>query len=142
MAININMQELKQVIYDGNDCNGFQFDEDLLTLQWRKPYTCTFPTLPTGVEKITVSRSTVSTCQGDYPTSLTATGTVLYDDTVTVTATPKTGYKITTQPTFKSGVTNGKVKGAVTLNAPVAERTLCTISLGNLAYGAWRTSSD
>ena len=112
MATNIPMNELKQVVYDGNDCNGLNIGD----MVWRKPYTVTIPTA-TGVASITVTRSaTESNCgQLTTPSTLTSTGAVLYGDTVSVSATAATGYN-TPSVSFNSGVdNNNKVIGDVTL---------------------------
>ena len=112
MATNIPMNELKQVVYDGNDCNGLNMGD----MVWRKPYTVTIPTA-TGVASITVTRSaTESNCgQLTTPSTLTSTGAVLYGDTVSVSATAATGYN-TPSVSFNSGVdNNNKVIGDVTL---------------------------
>lgn len=137
--IEVDMRTLQQVVYDDKDCNGLIIDG----CGWRKPYSARIPANITGVQSITITRSESESNCGQMPTpsTLSSSGTVLYGDTVTVTATPKTGYEITTQPTFKTGVTNGKVTGAIELNAPVAERTQYKISFGNLTYGTWRINS-
>lgn len=94
--MDINMKELKQVIYDGNDCNGFNFGDCV----WRKPYTVTFPTAPTGVGLISVKRdATESTCEQTTAVLVLNGGTVLYGDTITITANPATGYN---NPLIKS----------------------------------------
>lgn len=94
--MDINMKELKQVIYDGNDCNGLDFGDCV----WRKPYTVTFPTVPTGVGLISVRRdATESTCEQTTATLVLNGGTVLYGDTITITANPATGYN---NPLIKS----------------------------------------
>lgn len=94
--MDINMKELKQVVYDDNDCNGFNFGDCV----WRKPYTVTFPTAPTGVGLISVRRdATESTCEQTTAVLVLNGGTVLYGDTITITATPATGYN---DPLIKS----------------------------------------
>lgn len=118
MATDIPMNTLLQVLYDNNDLNGLSVDG----CEWRKPYTVTIPAKPTGVASITVTRSdSESNCGQLSTTSITSTGKVLYGDTVSVSATASSGYDVdATTVSFKSGVTNNKVTGDVTLNVKTA----------------------
>ena len=84
MAIDIPMNTLKKVIYKGVELNAF----NVASCKWRKPYNITIPTDIAGISKITVTRSaSESNCGQLDVTSITASGTVLYGDTLSVQAT-------------------------------------------------------
>lgn len=124
MAINIPMNTLKKVIYKGVELNAF----NVAGCKWRKPYNITIPTDIAGIEKITVTRSeSESNCGQLDVTSITASGTVLYGDTLSVEATAETGYKNPTA-SFTGGVSNNKVTGNVTVTASATALTKITLT--------------
>ena len=124
MAINIPMNTLKKVIYKGVELNAF----NVASCKWRKPYNITIPTDIAGIEKITVTRSeSESNCGQLDVTSITASGTVLYGDTLSVEATAETGYKNPTA-SFTGGVSNNKVIGDVSVTASATELTKITLT--------------
>ena len=123
MAINIPMNTLKKVIYKGVELNAF----NVASCKWRKPYNITIPTNVTGIAQITVTRSkSESNCGQLDVTSITASGTVLYGDTLSVQATAATGYKNPTA-SFTSGVSNNKVVGNVSVTAGATALTKITL---------------
>lgn len=124
MAIDIPMNTLKKVIYKGVELNAF----NVAGCKWRKPYNITIPTNIAGIEKITVTRSeSESNCGQLDVTSITASGTVLYGDTLSVEATAETGYKNPTA-SFTGGVSNNKVTGNVTVTASATALTKITLT--------------
>ena len=124
MAINIPMNTLKKVIYKGVELNAF----NVASCKWRKPYNITIPTDIAGIEKITVTRSeSESNCGQLDVTSITASGTVLYGDTLSVQATAETGYKNPTA-SFTDGVSNNKVIGDVSVTASATALTKITLT--------------
>lgn len=121
---NIPMNTLKEVIYKGVELNAF----NIAGCKWRKPYNITIPTNLIGIAKITVTRSTSeSNCGQLNTTSITASGTVLYGDTLSVQATAATGYSNPTA-SFTSGVSNNKVIGDVTVDASATALTKITLT--------------
>lgn len=124
MAIDIPMNTLKKVIYKGVELNAF----NVAGCKWRKPYSITIPTSLTGIAKITVTRSaSESNCGQLATTSITASGTVLYGDTLSVQATAATGYNNPTA-SFTSGVSNNKVIGDVSVTASATALTKITLT--------------
>ena len=124
MAIDIPMNTLKKVIYKGVELNAF----NVASCKWRKPYNITIPTDIAGIEKITVTRSeSESNCGQLDVTSITASGTVLYGDTLSVQATAETGYKNPTA-SFTEGVSNNKVTGDVSVTASATALTKITLT--------------
>lgn len=124
MAINIPMNTLKKVIYKGVELNAF----NVAGCKWRKPYNITIPTNVTGIAQITVTRSaSESNCGQLDATSITASGTVLYGDTLSVEATAATGYNNPTA-SFAEGVSNNKVTGDVTVTASATALTKITLT--------------
>lgn len=113
MPTDIPMNTLEHVVYDGTELNAF----DVGDCNWRKPYNITIPAKPTGVAGITVARlASESNCDQLDTTSITADGTVLYGDTLSVDATAATGYNNPTA-SFTSGViaSGGSVKSDTAL---------------------------
>lgn len=89
MATNIPMNTLQKVVYRGTELNSFS----AAGCEWRKPYTVTIPTVP-GISTITVTRTaSESNCGQVTATTLTSTGTVLYGDTLSISAIAATGYE-------------------------------------------------
>ena len=123
MAINIPMNTLKKVIYKGVELNAF----NIAGCKWRKPYSITIPTNIAGISGITVTRAGESNCGQLTTTSITASGTVLYGDTLSVKATAATGYKNPTA-SFTDGVSNNKVTGNVTVTASATALTKITLT--------------
>lgn len=124
MAINIPMNTLKKVIYKGVELNAF----NVAGCKWRKPYNITIPTDIAGISKITVTRSaSESNCGQLDTTSITASGTVLYGDTLSVQATAATGYNNPTA-SFTDGVSNNKVIGNVSVTASATALTKITLT--------------
>lgn len=102
MATDIPMSTLEHVTYKGTELNALSVDG----CEWRKPYTVIFPTMPTGVAGATVTRSAIESNCWQLSTTLTATGSVLYGDTLTCSGTAATGYN-SPIVSFKSTGTNG-----------------------------------
>ena len=124
MAINIPMNTLKKVIYKDVELNAF----NIAGCKWRKPYNITIPTDIAGISKITVTRSeSESNCGQLDVTSITASGTVLYGDTLSVQAAAETGYKNPTA-SFTGGVSNNKVTGDVSVTASATALTKITLT--------------
>ena len=124
MAIDIPMNTLKKVIYKGVELNAF----NVAGCKWRKPYNITIPTNIAGISKITVTRSaSESNCGQLATTSITASGTVLYGDTLSVQATAATGYNNPTA-SFTDGVSNNKVIGDVSVTASATALTKITLT--------------
>ena len=124
MAIDIPMNTLKKVIYKGVELNAF----NVASCKWRKPYNITIPTDIAGISKITVTRSaSESNCGQLDVTSITASGIVLYGDTLSVQATAATGYNNPTA-SFTDGVSNNKVIGDVSVTASATALTKITLT--------------
>ena len=124
MAINIQMNTLKKVIYKGVELNAF----NVAGCKWRKPYNITIPTNVTGIAQITVTRSkSESNCGQLNTTYMSGSGTVLYGDTLSVEATAATGYNNPTA-SFTSGVSNNKVIGDVSVTASATALTKITLT--------------
>ena len=120
----IPMNTLEKVVYKNVELNAF----NVASCKWRKPYNITIPTDIAGIEKITVTRSeSESNCGQLDVTSITASGTVLYGDTLSVEATAETGYKNPTA-SFTGGVSNNKVTGNVTVTASATALTKITLT--------------
>lgn len=126
MAIDIPMNTLKKVIYnngEGVELNAF----NVADCKWRKPCNITIPEIIPGIEKITVTRlASESNCGQLDVTSITASGTVLYGDTLSVQATAETGYKNPTA-SFTGGVSNNKVISDVAVTASATALTKITL---------------
>lgn len=108
MTINVPMNELKKVVYGGTELNAF----DANGCSWRKPYNITIPAKPAGVAGIAVTRPTSeSNCGQLDATSITASGTILYGDTLFIDATAAAGYNTPTA-SFTGGViaSSGPIK--------------------------------
>lgn len=141
MAIDIPMNTLlkiedKRDSSNPIDLNAFSVDG----CEWRKPYTLTIPQVE-GVRSISVTRTaSESNCGQVSTTTLMATGTVLYGDTLSISALPELGYG---DPTvmFASGAPKGKVTGNVTLEVVAGELNTHTVTFTNPDYGAWEKSS-
>lgn len=124
MAIDIPMNTLKKVVYKGVELNAF----NVAGCKWRKPYNITIPTNIAGISKITVTRSaSESNCGQLDVTSITASGTVLYGDTLSVQATAATGYNNPTA-SFTEGISNNKVIGDVSVTASATALTKITLT--------------
>lgn len=137
MAINIPMNTLKKVIYKGVELNAF----NVAGCKWRKPYNITIPTNVAGISKITVTRSaSESNCGQLDVTSITASGTVLYGDTLSVQATAATGYNNPTA-SFTSGVSNNKVTGDVGVGVTAGSLKTYPITISNSSYGTVKNGS-
>lgn len=109
----IPMNTLEKVVYKNVELNAF----NVAGCKWRKPYSITIPTNIAGISKITVTRSASESNCGQLSTTLiTASGAVLYGDTLSVQATAVTGYKNPTA-SFTGGVSNNKVIGDVSVTA-------------------------
>lgn len=125
MATDIPMNTLEHVVYKGTELNAF----DIADCRWRKPYNITIPTNITGIAKVTVTRVSVSNCgQLNDTTSITATGSVLYEDTLSAAATAATGYHSPTA-SLTGNISNNKVTGDVGVTAS-ATAGYYTVSLG------------
>ena len=137
MAINIPMNTLKKVIYKGVELNAF----NVAGCKWRKPYNITIPTNIAGIAKITVTRSaSESNCGQLDVTSITASGTVLYGDTLSVEATAATGYNDPTA-SFTGGVSNNKVTGDVGVGVTAGSLKTYVITISNPSYGTVKNGS-
>ena len=137
MAINIPMNTLKKVIYKGVELNAF----NVAGCKWRKPYNITIPTNVAGISKITVTRSaTESNCGQLDVTSITASGTVLYGDTLSVQATAATGYNNPTA-SFTGGISNNKVTGDVGISVTAGSLKTYPITISNSSYGTVKNGS-
>lgn len=126
MAIVIPMDTLEQIVYDGAELNSLSFG----TCEWRKPCSITIPTSLTGIAEVTVTRTGESTCgQLNNVTSITARGTstVLYGDTLSVTATAATGYRDPVA-SFTGNISNNKVTGDVAVTASATALTRITLT--------------
>ena len=120
----IPMNTLEKVVYKNVELNAF----NVAGCKWRKPYNITIPTNIVGISKITVTRSaSESNCGQLDTTSITASGTVLYGDTLSVQATAATGYNNPTA-SFTGGVSNNKVTGDVSVTASATALTKITLT--------------
>lgn len=109
----IPMNTLEKVVYKNVELNAF----NVAGCKWRKPYSITIPTIIPGIDKIKVTRvASESNCGQLSTTLITASGAVLYGDTLSVQATAVTGYKNPTA-SFTGGVSNNKVIGDVSVTA-------------------------
>lgn len=127
MATKVPMNTLKKVIYKGEELNSFSAGG----CEWRKPYSLTIPTKPTGVANITVGRTaTDSNCDQVTASSFSSSGTVLYGDTLNVTASPSNHYNNPTV-SFSSGVTNGKVTGDVVVGITAGTGKTYSVTYSN-----------
>ena len=119
----IPMNTLEKVVYKNVELNAF----NVAGCKWRKPYSITIPTIIPGIDKIKVTRvASESNCGQLSTTLITASGAVLYGDTLSVQATASFGYKNPTA-SFTGGVSNNKVIGDVTVTASADALTRITL---------------